>query len=212
MRRFFVCLMMIALPAALVLADVKGAMLQPHGKVLVNGGEFSKSGIIFVGDKVQTGADSAATITVEGSSVLLPARASVELGDNLLSVGCGGAAISTTRGMGVQAGSVTVSPASGEAAKFEVMQSATWLQVVVRQGKIFVRNGDKTETFSLAPGVSFTLKSSGGCSMPPSGALSNGAIIGISIGAAAGGAVGALCVTLFCRTTGERPAISPAFP
>ena len=88
MRRLLVCLMMVALPAALLLGDAKGAMLHPHGKVLVNGGEFSKSGSIFAGDKVQTGADSAATITVEGSSVLLPARASVELGDNLLRVGC----------------------------------------------------------------------------------------------------------------------------
>ncbi|MGH9668641.1 MAG: hypothetical protein ACRD3A_00825 [Terriglobales bacterium] len=212
MRRLLVCLMMIALPAALVLADAKGAMLQPHGNVLVNGGEFSKSGSIFAGDKVQTGADSAATITVEGSSVLLPARASVELGDNLLNVGCGGAAISTTKGMGVQAGRVTISPASDKATKFEVMQSAKWLQVVVREGKIFVRNGNQSEPLALAPGNSFTLKSAGSCALPPvaqadGGGLSNGAIAGIAVGAAAAGAVGGLAGTAFGRGH-----ISPDFP
>ena len=212
MRRLLVCLMMISLPAAMLLADAKGAMLQPYGNsVTVNGGALSKSGSIFAGDKIQTGADSGATITLDGSNVLLPANASVEFGGNLLNVGCGGASISTTKGLGVQAGSVNITPASDKATRFEVMQSAKWLQVVVREGKIFVRNADQSEPLALAPGNSFTLKSAGSCAPPPpaqanGGGMSNGAIAG-AIGATAAGVIGALAGTAFGR--GQ---ISPDIP
>ena len=205
MRRFLVCLMMIVLPAALVLADAQGAMLQPYGNnVTVNGSALSKAGSIFAGDDIRTGADSGATITVEGSNVLLPANASVALGSNLMSVGCGGVSVSTTKGMSVQAGSVTISPASEKTTKFEVMQSSKWLQVVVREGKIFIRNGDQSEPLALSPGNSFTLKSAGSCTPPPAAApkgqgMSNAKIIGISIGAGAAGLVGALVGTGFGR-------------
>lgn len=211
MRRLLVCLMMVVLPAAMLLADVKGAIVQPHGKVVVNGSALTKAGGIFAGDKIQTGADSAATITVEGSNVLLPASASVELGDNLLNVGCGGASISTTKGMSVQAGSVTVSPASEQATKFEVMQSAKWLQVVVREGKIFVHNGDQSEPLALTPGNSFTLKSAGTCApLTPAAANGggNGAAAGLGIAAGAAGAVGAI----MAGGGAGRGVISPAVP
>lgn len=214
MRRLLACLMMVALPAAMLLADVKGAMLQPYGKnVTVNGGALPKAGSIFAGDKIRTGADSGATITVEGSNVLLPANASVELGSNLLNVGCGGAAVSTTKGMSIRAGSVTVSPSSDKATKFEVMQSAKWLQVVVREGKIFVRNGNQSEPLALAPGNSFTLKSAGTCAGLPAaaaqgGGMSNAAIAGISIGVGIAGVMGALVG----GGAVERPVVSPDIP
>ncbi len=203
MRRLLVYLITVALPTAMLLADVQGAMMQPYGKkVTVNGSTLSKAGSIFAGDKIMTGRDSGATITVEGSNVLLPARASVELGNNLLRVDCGGASISTTRGMSVRAGNVTFSPVSEQATKFEVMQSSTWLQVVVREGKVLVRNGDQSQPMALAPGNSFTLKSAGRCA----GDSNSGAIAGGIAGGAAG------LVLALVRTAAARPTISPALP
>ena len=58
-------------PAAMFAADTPGAMVYSHGTALVNGNNVARSSALFLGDLVQTRADSVANISATGSSVIV---------------------------------------------------------------------------------------------------------------------------------------------
>src|SRR6202051_2009902 len=114
------CMMVIVLPAALVAADLPGAMLYSHGTALLNGGSIARSSAIFSGDLIQTSADSAANINASGSIVLVLHDSLVKYQGNAVELEHGGIAISTSKAMATRAGEVPVSPAANVWTEFEV--------------------------------------------------------------------------------------------
>jgi|SRR5579871_1135736 len=71
---------LIALMACGASATAKKALLYAHGKVTVNGAPVSSSTVVMPGDKIQTAADSAASIVSRGSIVTLPASKTIVFG------------------------------------------------------------------------------------------------------------------------------------
>src|SRR6201997_3540030 len=114
------CMMVIILPAALLAADLPGAMLYSHGTALLNGNSIVRSSAIFSGDLVQTGADSVANINAAGSSVLVLNDSLVQYEGKSVSLEHGGVTVSTSKSLATQVGAVIVSPAAGVLTEFEV--------------------------------------------------------------------------------------------
>jgi len=141
------------------------ATVQRTGDVKVGTQEGDKVTTVFVGDTVETSANSAAVITTEGSTVYVPANTDVTYGKNQISVGCGGAVVSTVTGMtaNVMNTAIQVVP-ENEYSRFEVNQSNGTIQIAAREGTVVVKNGAKFAT--LAAGASMTFAGSA-CIVPP---------------------------------------------
>ncbi len=146
--------LVVLFPASLVLADATSAMLNATGNVSVNGSPIERATAIFPGDKVQTGPNSIATLTSEGSSVTVPGNSSLVFSRSFVNVLCGTALVATSRGMSVRVSNLLVQPARGAQARFQITQNEGQLQVIAREGTLAIDNG--TSTSSLQAGRMLT--------------------------------------------------------
>jgi len=155
LRKYWAWVLVVALPASTVTADVTSAMLRVSGNVSVNGSPIDEQATaIFPGDRVQTGANSIATLTNEGSSVTVPGNSSLVFSKSFVNVLCGTALVTTRRGMSVRVSNLLVQPARGEEARFQVTQDEAQLRIIARQGTLAIDNGAATS--SLQPGRMLT--------------------------------------------------------
>lgn len=154
MRPFYLkilsCMMVIILPAALLAADLPGAMLYSHGTALLNGNTIARSSAIFSGDLVQTNADSVANINATGSSVLVMNDSLVQYEGSALKLEHGGVTISTSKLLAAHAGAVKVTPAAGVWTEFDVRDVDGRVQIAARKGELTI--SDDTGTSTLAEG------------------------------------------------------------
>ena len=146
--------LVIVFPASMVMADATSAMLNASGSVMLNGSPVEQSTAIFPGDRVQTGPDSLATLTNEGSSVTMPGNSSLVFSRTFVNVLCGTAMVSTTHGMPVRVSKLLVQPARGAQTRFQVTQNEGQLQIIAREGTLAIDDGGKTS--SLQPGRMLT--------------------------------------------------------
>ena len=116
---------------------------------------FSRSTTIFAGDQLETLANSAVTINVSGSTVLVGANSRVHYFGDLVALHSGSMQVNTTRGMKLQTDSVTVEP-NKEAAKYRVDRSTDTVYIAALTGELRVDNGG--EVAVLPPGGNLTLK------------------------------------------------------
>jgi len=125
------------------------ATVQRTGIVKVGDQSGDKVTTVFIGDSVETSSDSAAVITTEGSTVYVPANTEVTYGKNMISVGCGGAVVSTISGMvsNIMHTGITVIP-QDEYSRYEVTQTNGTIQISAREGSVIVKVGDKETTLS----------------------------------------------------------------
>jgi len=149
-----VWVMVVMFPASMVMANATSAMLKVTGNVAVNGSPIDRATAVFPGDKVQTGPNSMATLTSEGSSVTVPGNSSLVFSKNFVNVLCGTALISTSRGLPVRVSNLLVQPPQGAPARFQVTQKDGQLQIIARQGTLAIDNG--TATSALQPGRMLT--------------------------------------------------------
>lgn len=183
--------MVLCFPAATLLADVNSAMLRVAGDVHVNGARTTRSTAVFAGDRVQTGAESTATLSTTGSTLLLGPASNVLFQGNTVQVQAGSLAVSTSRGMSVQVGILSVKPAKDEMSRFEVRNEAGVLQVVAREGSLSVSNG--TDMVLVEPGQTLSQAADAKApSMPrATSAVAPALIIGLAIAVGVAAAVGA---------------------
>jgi len=142
--KFLVWVLVVLFPASIVMADASSAMLSATGSVNVNGIPVERAMAIFPGDRVQTGPNSIATLTSEGSSVTVPGNSSLVLSRSFVNVLCGTAMVSTSRGMSVRVSNLLVQPARGSQARFQITQNDGQLQIIAREGTLAIDNGSKT--------------------------------------------------------------------
>jgi hypothetical protein len=138
--------MVVVFPTAMVMADATSAMLNANGNVTVNGSPVERAMAIFAGDKVQTGANSIATLTNEGSSVTVPGNSSLVFSKSFVNVLCGTALVSTSRGLSVRVSNLLVQPARGAHARFQITQNEGQLQIIAREGTLAIDNGAATSS------------------------------------------------------------------
>ena len=142
--KFLAWVLVVLFPASMVLADATSAMLNATGNVSVNGSPIERATAIFPGDKVQTGPNSIATLTSEGSSVTVPGNSSLVFSRSFVNVLCGTALVATSRGMSVRVSHLLVQPARGEQARFQITQNEGQLQIIAREGTLAIDNGVTT--------------------------------------------------------------------
>jgi len=138
--------LVVLFPASMVLADATSAMLSGTGNVSVNGSPIERATAIFPGDKVQTGPNSIATLTSEGSSVTVPGNSSLVFSRSFVNVLCGTAMVATRRGMSVRVSHLLVQPARGAQARFQITQNEGQLQIIAREGTLAIDNGATTSS------------------------------------------------------------------
>lgn len=148
------CMMVMIFPAALLAADLPGAMLYSHGTALLNGNTIARSSAIFSGDLVQTNADSVANINATGSSVLVLNDSLIQYEGSSLKLEHGGVTVSTSKLLATRAGDVIVSPVSNVWTEFEVRDVDGRVQIAARKGDLTISDG--TGTTTLAQGQQTT--------------------------------------------------------
>ncbi|MGO9208962.1 MAG: hypothetical protein ACLPXM_15820 [Terriglobales bacterium] len=138
--------LVVLFPASLVLADATSAMLNASGNVSVNGTPIERAMAVFPGDKVQTGPNSIATLTSEGSAVTVSGNSSLVFSRSFVNVLCGTAMVATRRGMSVRVSNLLVQPARGAQARFQITQNEGQLQIIAREGTLAIDNGSTTSS------------------------------------------------------------------
>src|SRR6267378_5029094 len=151
-------LLVLILPVALFAADRPTAMVYSHGTALLNGHSIARSSAIFVGDLVQTNADSAANINASGSIVLVLNDSLVQYQDQAVKLEHGGITISTSKLLGTRAGDITVSPAASVWTEFEVTDVDGRVHIAARKGDLTIN--DEKGTTTLAQGEQTTREDS----------------------------------------------------
>jgi hypothetical protein len=158
MRPFYLkilsCVMVVILPAALLAADLPGAMLYSHGTALLNGNTIARSSAIFSGDLVQTNADSVANINATGSSILVMNDSLIQYEGSALKLEHGSVTVSTSKLLAAHAGAVNVTPAAGVWTEFSVRDVDGRVLIAARKGDLTI--SDDTGTSTLAEGQETT--------------------------------------------------------
>src|SRR5260370_15323807 len=147
--------LILILPVSLFAADRPGAMVYSHGTALLNGYSIARSSGIFLGELVQTNADSAANINASGSIVLVLNDSLVQYQDDAVKLEHGGISVSTSKLLATRAGEVTVSPAANVWTEFEVRDVDGTVQIAARKGDLTISDDTRT-TATLAQGPETT--------------------------------------------------------
>lgn len=139
------------LPASLLSAEVRGAMLYATNSVIVNGSEINRSSAIFVGDKLSVPNGSTATITLKGTSIMVPKLTSITFnGDSIALDPDAAVAVTTTSGMAAQVANIHIAPANGRATQYQVARFYGRIAVAVKTGSVSLT--DATGTHFIAEG------------------------------------------------------------
>lgn len=133
-------------PAALLAADTPGAMVYSHGTALVNGNSVARSSALFLGDLVQTRADSVANISATGSSVIVLNDSLVQYEGSRVKLEHGGITISTSKSMSARAGLVTIVPASAALTEFELRDVDGTVHITARRGDLTISDNSGVAT------------------------------------------------------------------
>jgi len=150
--------MVVSFPVSMVMADATSAMLIANGSATVNGSPIEKATAVFPGDKVQTGPNTVATLTSQGSAVTVGGNSTLVFSKSFVNVLCGTALVSTSRGMPARVSNLLVQPARGTQTRFEISQQEGQLQIIAREGTLAIDNG--ATTTSLQPGRMLTAHTS----------------------------------------------------
>jgi len=152
--RHLAWILVVTFPASIVMADATSAMLLANGNVTVNGSPIERATAVFPGDKVQTGPNTVATLTSQGSAVTVGGNSSLVFSKSFVNVLCGTAMIATSRGMSARVSNLLVQPAHGVQTRFQITQNEGQLQIIAREGTLAIDNG--ATTTSLQPGRMLT--------------------------------------------------------
>lgn len=213
---------MFIFPASMFAADTPGAMVYSHGTAMVNGSNIARSSALFLGDVVQTRADSVANISEKGSSVIVLNDSLVQYEHSRVKLEHGGVTVSTSNLMSAQAGLVTVLPASAALTEFEVRDVDGTVHITARRGDLTIsdskgatllaqgqettRDEGASQNDSQAGGGKKKNKKKGAAAAPAAegGILNSPIAIGVGGGLIVGGAV-------WIASQGDDP-VSPVQP
>ena len=159
--RILACVMAVVFPASLMMADTATAMMTPMGKVAVNGAPVLQATSLFPGDKIVTSANSTASITGKGLSLLVPGNSILVMNEKEVELDCGSALINVSSGMGARFSNIKLAPRDANA-RFEIRQEEGGFRVVARDGVLAVTNGSVP---TLQPGQ--TMFAAAGCASDP---------------------------------------------
>jgi hypothetical protein len=177
-------LLVLLFPCSLLAAKPM-AIWHGDGKAMLNGASSPPTSAIFPGDNVKTDSHSVASITAEGSSVLVLANSSVEFQGEAVELQKGTIVVSTSRGTAARAGDVTVSPQSNKTANFVLDEHDGTVLIAAHRGNLVI--GDKLGTSILPEGQQTTRRHKQKGAIPAAtGASVSGKNLTLAAGVAAG--------------------------
>jgi ribosomal 50S subunit-recycling heat shock protein len=130
-------LLVVAIPLSL-LGQTPSAILHTQGGVWVNGYEARDSSAVFTGDLVETKPGFSASLSLEGSTVLIQPESVAKLQDNMLVLDHGGVSVTTSRSYKVRVNCLTVVPVSNDWTQYDVADVNATAQVAARKGDVYV--------------------------------------------------------------------------
>jgi ribosome-associated protein YbcJ (S4-like RNA binding protein) len=170
------------------------AVLQPSGKVQVNGNASRRTTTLFSGDVVETDEGSAANLIAGGSSVLIMSGSAMKFLGNGVELTQGGMAIATSEAMTATVDGLTITPAAQKFSKFEVAEDDDNVVIAARQGNVAVSDGQQSSTVPEGQETKRKKKKKDGGAIPAaSGHGISGKTLAI-IGGAAGGTIAGLLI------------------
>lgn len=137
--------LVVLFPASSMLAETgAAAMLYTSGAVMVNGTGAPRTAALFRGDAVQTKDGGAVTISLAGSTVLVPANSKVVLRSDGMELNAGVVEVNTTKGLAAHAEAFSIAPANSGNAKFQVARLSDAIMVTAERGAVTVTGGGNT--------------------------------------------------------------------
>ena len=154
-RKMVSCVLLLLFPGSLFGADSNAAMLYTNGAAWVNGAHVPRaSSAIFSGDLLQTRSDSVANINEPGSTITVHSDSLVQFDLASVKIEHGGVTVSTSKGVGTNAGGIKVTPASYSWTEFNVVDVDGTVRIAATKGDLTINDG--TGTYTLQQGQQTT--------------------------------------------------------
>lgn len=157
LTQVIVLLVTCTLVSADALATVAAATLHGNGGVSVNGNAVMPTSTVFGGDRIETAPNSAASLTMNGSSVLVGQNSNLVYNGQSVSFASGGAVVQTSQGMSAKFDHVDITP-NQASAKFRLEQKGNILTVSALEGNVSIANGTKNLALNAGQQVDIDLK------------------------------------------------------
>jgi hypothetical protein len=152
--RYFLCwVMIIALPVSLLAQDASSgqgqaaqgpsAILHTMGGVWVNGEEARDATAVAPGDLVETKTGFTATLSLDGTQILLQQEGVAKFDGDLLELDHGSVAVGTSKGFKVRVNCITVIPVLNDWTQYEVSDTSGTVHVAARKKDVYVREGNR---------------------------------------------------------------------
>jgi len=137
--KFLAVVMAVILPASIISAETHGAMLYATSSAILNGTPVNRNTAVFAGDKIAVPAKSAVTISLTGSSILVPAQSTITFnGDSVSLEPQTAVAVTTTVGLAAQIRNIRIAPAKDGSAKYQVARYDGQIVVAAKQGAVLI--------------------------------------------------------------------------
>jgi hypothetical protein len=228
--------MVLAVPVS-SLGQTPSAILRTQGGVWVNGYEARDSSAIFAGDLLETKPGFSASLTLDGSTVLIQQETVAKFQGDLLVLDHGGVSVGTSKGFKVKVKCITVVPVLNEWTQYDVTDVNGNVQVSALKSDVNVEqavgerkaSASASAPTSLPPAASAPPQESHGATVheteqknfresemcgPPAPPIEGTSSLNpkwIAIGA--GGAAGILLCILVCSGhSGGKPSMSQSAP
>ncbi len=199
-------MLLLFFPVAMNAMPAQG-MIQAQGTVLVNGKTVSNTATIFSGDRIETAANSLATLSSQGVMVQMQPNTTAIFTGRSLDLGCGEATVVTSVGTMVRVADIVATPAAQNTTRIQVSQGNGTIKITPRDSWAVVSDGRIRQT--LAPKQTATFQRPG--------ATCEVAIRGISQAATkvylpAAAVLGGFGAVAYCTLNGPCSEVSPAAP
>jgi hypothetical protein len=135
--------MVLAFPVSLTAGETSSAILHHNGGVWVDGKVAPDSSAIFVGEVLETKAESIAKLDAEGSSVLVQPESVVRFEENSITLEHGSVSVDTSKGMTVRVKCITVVPVSTAWTQYDVSDVNGTVHVNARKSDVNIEEGSR---------------------------------------------------------------------
>lgn len=112
--------MIVIFPASLLAADAGPAILHTRGQILVNGRDTADSTAILPGDSLETNAGVVASLTTDGSTIVIQEQSIVKYNGDSVTLEHGSVSVGTFKAFSVNVNCLRVVPVANEWTQYDV--------------------------------------------------------------------------------------------
>jgi len=137
--RIFVCWALVGMVPLSLLGQTPAAILHAQGGVWVNGYEANNSSAVFAGDTLETRAGFSASLTLDGSAVLIQPESVTRFQGDWLELDHGRVSVETSKSFQVRVNCIKVVPVANEWTHYEVTNVNGTVQVAAHKSDVNVQ-------------------------------------------------------------------------